>query len=653
MVTVPYTGEEPSILCVRVGGVYVDPLRVVLPLTHTYGRSDPGVQPEPPAVSFDWLGPLSFSYGTTSIELTTGMPVILEYDQASGGLWSDTWDDHWSDAWDVGTLVVPRRRVFTGRITDLSAQADAVSLQTSVTAIGTTAEVAIFPFTPSLGAATEAARVTTIAAALPFTVVNDAGTLNLLARVAETAPALDLLHELAGMTGSFVWEDENGAVRYQGPLNRPSGVEVPLAMTDILAPVGWAQRSGNVYNSITVTYGPDVTSPAERDSVIVESAPMIAKFGRRSLPLDTRLATEADASMLGAIVLGHWADPFWDAPQLLVDFAGIADALWAQLIDVNVNDVLLADGVTATPNTPAGTGAWLVEGWVMTVDRDDAGRLHHSRQYGVSDVARWGNIRLATTTTATANDLSVKVGETVLLTVNVKDENAAFVASGGVEVWDGTTLVSSATITSAGAFIMACVMPLAGTRTLNVRYSGGPTLEPSSGNVTGIVVTALVKTTRTLTYSATDAATYDPTNKSGATPNAYQAGPPGSLALRSLVLFPSISAAWAGWTITKVEVEVTVLSVGSSPGTIVLGSAGGSTLPASWPGSAVEDRQRESITAGAHWLTLDGWGETTFPTGTRVLVIGSGITSSLTYVVIVTGSGANVPRLRVTGYQYA
>ena len=478
-------GEEPSLLSVIVGGVYLDPKRVVLPLTHLYGRADPGQQPEAPSVTFGWLGPLTFNYGEIPVSLAVGAHVSLSYDQGGGGTWTDVWEDLWSPELPAGLELIPFVPVFTGRISDLSAETDATDLITQVTAVGVTAEADLLPVGfLTLVQETEAERVQRVKDQASFEVVNDGNTEWLvLSRDPEVATLVQALQELAQSTGAFLWEDGYGRLRYQGSLDRlASSVTFPLTDDLVLAPVKWDQISGNLWTEVQVVYGPPVASPALRPHVTAISANQSS--GGQVIRLESVLVTEEDAETYAALIIRHWGEPFWDAPQILVDMPLLSAPAWGALIQANINDLLNIQGVTSVPSVPSGQGSWIVEGWAMTYDRDEKGRLQHSRQYGVSDRDRWSNEALSTVTTATATPASAPFGTVFTVTSTTLDSNGAVVAAGGtVEVWDGTALLASGLVGAGGVAVILATPKDTGTRTLVARYAGTNLLQPSEGTV--------------------------------------------------------------------------------------------------------------------------------------------------------------------------
>ena len=522
-------GEEPSQLFVTVDGVYLDPFRVVLPLTHIFGRSDPGLQPLAPSVSFGWLGPLTFNYGEDPVSLTIGSLVSMEYDQGQGGIWHDIWEDDWSEPLPAGTQEVPRTVIFTGRITDLKADTDGVLLQTNVTAVGLSAGAGSFPVGfRAFPQETEAARINRAIGVTPYQIVNDANVdWLLIPRDPLIRNLLEALQSVAQSTGAFVWEDGRGRIHYQGSLGRTGGnVTTPLLETEVVLPVSWGQTSGNLFNRILVTWGVPPTAPAV-PSFVELVGPTYGPLGYQDLFLDTELATEEDAQLYAELVLQHWGKAYWDTPQILIDMSLLGAAKWARIVQSSINDFLEIQGVTAQPaGPPGGAGLWLVEGWVMTYDRSDAGDLIHERQYGVSDPGRWGAIQQDTTTTATATPASGPLGTTFTVTATVLDIDGLAVPSGQVEIYDGVARLASGAL-SAGVAVIPAVPVSTGTRTLVASFVGTTLNAASEGTVRVEVlpvtsVSVAIATNKSTLKAGVDTATLTATISPSAAPGSVE-----------------------------------------------------------------------------------------------------------------------------------
>ena len=498
------TTNEPAQVLLYVEGAIADPNRVVLPITHTAGTNDPTTQPNAPSLTFDWLGPLTFDYAGTPYSLTVGARIGLTLDQAGGGLWSDIWDDLWSPALAPGTVAIPIVSRFTGRITDLEPSADDAEMITSVTCIGTSGEAGTFQVgAADLAAQTEQARVNALGVAAPYPVVNYGTQTMLRARVGNRVGLVDALQEIAESTGSRVVENGLGQIVYVGlPTRQAATTAVELQEAQILAPVGWAQHVGGLINDVTVFYGPDPVAPATvRASVNVVNSSSQQAYGRQHVDIETDLTTDDDASSFGAIVLAHWSQPFWDAPQIGVRADLLDDTSWKNLMTAQLGQVLIAHGVTGTPSPASGVGKWLIEGWSQVWDRPDGGDLVDTIQIAVSEYERWvADGKYPSIVSAVAAPTSAPYLTPITITATVKSQGVAVPAGDTVEVWDGDVLLGTG-VTNAGGIATIAVKPAVGSRRLTVHYSGGVTTRPADGSVT-VTVTAV--TTTAVTIAASD-----------------------------------------------------------------------------------------------------------------------------------------------------
>jgi hypothetical protein len=488
---------EPAQVLVYVAGAIADPMRVVLPLTHTAGANDPTQQANAPSLTFDWLGPLTFDYGGEPIDLTVGTVIGLTLDQAGGGIWSDIWDDLWSPALPPGTVSIPPIRRFTGRISDLEPSADAAEMITSVTCIGVTGEAATFQVgAAALPQQTEAQRVNALGGPAPYPVVNQATSAVLLARDPNRTGLIDALQETAEAVGSRVVENGLGQIVYVGlPTRQAATTAVELTEAQILAPVGWAQHVGGLINDVTVFYGPAPVSPATvRASVTVSNPASQQAYGRQHVDIESQFTSDDDASQFAAIVLAHWAQPFWDAPQIGVRADVLDDVTWKALMSAQLGQVLIAHGVTGSPSPPAGVGRWLIEGWSQVWDRSgDDDRLTDTLLIAVSEYERWvSDGKQPSTVAAVAAPTTAPYLTPITITATVKSQSLPVPAGDTVEVWDGSTLLGSG-LTNAGGVATIAVKPAAGTRHLTVRYAGGVTTKPSDTSVT-VTITPVTTT---------------------------------------------------------------------------------------------------------------------------------------------------------------
>jgi len=192
-------------------------------------------------------------------------------------------------------------------------------------------------------------------------------------------------------------------------------------------------------------------------------------------------------------------------------------------------------------------------------------------------------------------------------------------------------------------------------RAVYVPEAGAAYPSATSGTIT---INPLFKTEKVLTYNSTGCASYQgDLDKRSDTDDAYQgyySGTNGNQ--RSLAAFASMAGDWAGYTITKVEAQVTTPHWNSAGGgTLILGShtSGSLSDPFNTSGDNA-DRQRQAMDRDeTRWINITSWGEG-FATGAlRSLLFGPGPSTSTTYYGYVQGTGSDRPKIRVTGYVWA
>jgi hypothetical protein len=244
------------------GAGYLDPWRIVVPMTISYGRSGLDSQAEAPSLSFKWLGELSIAWGDETHELEVGAPIEVDFNpRALASEWGDVWHDKWSES-APATYAASRR--FTGRISELKPDRSGQVLQTTVTVIGKSVDAAHrFVGDKPWPEQTEQARVAAIAAAAGLTVDNRAGSWRILARDVDFQPSLDLLRDLPASTGALVYERRDGTLRYDGSAIRKAG-GMTLPETALTA-AGWSTPAGGTMLAGTWPDGSGARRATHRD----------------------------------------------------------------------------------------------------------------------------------------------------------------------------------------------------------------------------------------------------------------------------------------------------------------------------------------------------------------------------------------------------
>jgi hypothetical protein len=268
-------------------------------------------------------------------------------------------------SWTPGDLVrvtadgAPR---FTGTITDLTIThvdpASGKEAIIAVTAIGNVAElgerdIGTTPW-PEQAVADRAAAILT-ASGMPFRVQGDPS-IRVNSRDVDRQSALTLVTELAQDTGAAVFDTPDGVVVFQHYAARaqtwqytlwmemvgawtgqdPDTTWADMAMVSPSAPLpidldscavlwepAWATTSGQIINSCTVAYGPDVPG-GERPSVTATNPASVALHGRRHVFLGGSIADAGSAMERAGMVLDVHSFPYWSVGQVTV-FPGDLD----------------------------------------------------------------------------------------------------------------------------------------------------------------------------------------------------------------------------------------------------------------------------------------------------------------------------------------
>jgi hypothetical protein len=518
--TASQAGERVPLMVVP-GVSFLDPFRVVLPLTIQYGRSDVGNQPDAASLTFGWLGDLTLAYGAGDYRIEVGMPIQVEF-RTSYGVWDDIWEDTWIE---TGGAVVESRR-FTGRVGALAPSREGRLVQTEITCVGEMATLAATPSgTADWPAESEAARVARVVADAGPGLVGTGEAWGLVARAAERSPVLDILRQMASALGALVVERRDGVAVYEPASVRAAGAGASSLVLDdyeILDDVGWAQQIDVLVNDITATYG---TAPdgGDRPWYRASSAESVSRFGLRHTDIETPLANLADVQTFVAGVIQRWAFPSWEAPQVLVWADILSDAQWAALMSLAVGSVIETKGVTTEPAASGGSARWFVEGWREEYSREDGGRLVHDFQVAVSDPARWRPADKTATSITASGPGSIQFGSTATITGTLTTPDGP---AGGqtVRVMEGSTRLNSGTTSAnSGAFSIPLANLGVGRRVLTVEFVGSGLLLPSSTQVV-VDVTQVTSTAVSLTVSpnpvrngqtATLTATVTPSSVSG------------------------------------------------------------------------------------------------------------------------------------------
>jgi hypothetical protein len=258
-------------------------------------------------------------------------------------------------AWQPGDTITVRahnQNRFTGRITDLNLSAHTrIGGAFEVTAMGQVAtlghrDVGDVPW-PVESPNSRATRILT-RAGVPF-LVSDTSTLKVNARDVDRKEALSLIGDLASDTGAAVFDTPDGHVVFQHYSTRAQtwhwylwreapgtwttaqwqtwadteevspSAPLPLLVDGcaILWEPTWVTGSGEVVNSVTVPYGPEVDG-GERPTVTAMNPASVARFGRKHVSGPAGLADVGSAMERGGMILDLHSFPHWAIDNVVI-----------------------------------------------------------------------------------------------------------------------------------------------------------------------------------------------------------------------------------------------------------------------------------------------------------------------------------------------
>lgn len=335
VVIVPSSGDPVDITC----------LCTQVEIHH--GRDDADNQPEPPSATFD-------------LELLNGVdewPTLLEVG-AYLRVYSAT-----------STLNATR---FYGRVTDMelgwddAGEATPDHLVAKVMAAGLLADlgrrtVGDVPWPQEA----DGARVGRICAAAGMTITPtylDPGTVTILARDVDSQPALELAQQIAQDARGVLWYWRWGNLAYADADHR-HGSQVALALDscDLLVSPAWKRTTEGIVNRVSLGYGPP-PAEGEQPRYVATNATSQTRYGRYELSTETQLATLADATELGQLLLVRNGSPVWIMAALPVDTKGLDQDRTDALLSLDMHSLVNLTGLPSAGNAPTSAALW-VEGW--------------------------------------------------------------------------------------------------------------------------------------------------------------------------------------------------------------------------------------------------------------------------------------------------
>lgn len=285
---------------------------------------------------------------------------------------------------DVGALVVVSTMLddgmtvtrFAGLITDVSSTWDDSGRATpdlpttQIVAVSQLADlgrrvIGDVPWPAELDGA-RVARILSLAGSPVSPGWSDPGTVQILARDVDAQPALELAHEAADSAGGIVWHTRAGEVLYaDADHRRGAGVALTLDACDVLVAPLWQRNLDGLVNDVSIRYGvaPD---GGEQPEYRASNATSIAQRGRYAASITTELATLADATAFGQLLLVRNSSPVWVMSALPVAVKDLDDARTHTLLNLEVGSLIQVTGLPAVGAAPTSVAMW-VEGWGETL----------------------------------------------------------------------------------------------------------------------------------------------------------------------------------------------------------------------------------------------------------------------------------------------
>jgi hypothetical protein len=348
--------------------------RVALPLTITHGRSGIGNQPDAPSCSFTWwqnVCPINLGERLRVTAEVNVAPAVYDsgvvmYDDAAAVYDSDGTD--WVERTRfVGSVAAIRAREEGGEVVDWA-----------IEAVGVQAALGFQRITGTLPAASDSDRITAIAALAGIS-VEVRGTANLmLAADTIDGDPLEALQNVCKSSGGLLWQTPDGRLVYGSADHRQLADTAGALPCDAVRDgLDWDSSVDDILNSVTIKW-------AGGESVHEVAESIAESWGVRATSVDTICNDEADAEILGALILARRAWPFWSTPTALVPGDRVTEDLRPVLAALDVSTPVWVPWEADPGPTPANNLApAIVEGWVETWDTT------YGLQVALSDAHRW------------------------------------------------------------------------------------------------------------------------------------------------------------------------------------------------------------------------------------------------------------------------
>jgi hypothetical protein len=181
----------------------------------------------------------------------------------------------------------------------------------------------------------------------------------------DRATFADTVAELAGRTGSIVWQARNGDLVVELPEHRSrpptvSPVSIPAAA---ISAVGFARRQSpaGVVNDATVEWADYATGDEVFRSETVIDAASVDQYGRRHVGLQSLWTRPVDARSHAGRIVERWRRPWHDIGALNIAGGRLSPAEYADVLDALAPSTWIVLPVDPT-GVVGSSSVWLVEG---------------------------------------------------------------------------------------------------------------------------------------------------------------------------------------------------------------------------------------------------------------------------------------------------
>ena len=212
----------------------------------------------------------------------------------------------------------------------------------------------------------------------------------------DTASASELVDAAASADLGLLSPRRDGALWYRGRATIAASplVRAVLPAAGIYPSTEWVRLIGDLSTRVRCGYG---TNQPQDVAEAVDAA-LETTLGRtQTTAYADNYATQADAALIAAEVLGRRTDPAWRTSRLDVDLALDAYDVTrtGNVLDLEVGDLVWVQGAPAA--TPAGTEeVYVVLGWDESLDGTHHGLSLRVVEYAVvRDRAMWGTVAMS------------------------------------------------------------------------------------------------------------------------------------------------------------------------------------------------------------------------------------------------------------------